>query len=184
MIPLLLTFTRIIVTPLIAYLIYVHSWLYAFGLFSIAALSDILDGFFARLLNQQTELGACLDPLADKFLIISCYSAFLVAHDSLIIIPGWFVVFVLLKEFVQISAVIYLRFIHNIIYIKPTILGKATTVVQSGFIVLCCLSPYLSFINYDILSCMVAIAVLLNIVTLVHYGLIAYNGWCSWNISK
>lgn len=184
MIALFLTFSRIVVTPFIVGAIFYKWWGIAALLFVGAALTDVLDGAVARYLDQQTELGACLDPIADKFLIISCYAALLCVHCPLVAIPGWFLVFIIAKEILQILAVIYLRFIHSVIYIKPSILGKLTTVIQSIFIMVFFMHPYNSWLSHDILNGMLAIALLLNSATLVHYGFIAYYGWRSWNISK
>lgn len=65
----MLTLSRIAISPLIAYLITIHSFDYALGLLVYAGLTDGLDGFIARRYKLQTALGSILDPLADKFLM-------------------------------------------------------------------------------------------------------------------
>ncbi|EMD91972.1 hypothetical protein COCC4DRAFT_74193 [Bipolaris maydis ATCC 48331] len=67
--PNMLTFSRLIATPAIGYLIIHDQHLYAFSLFIYAAFSDLLDGWIARRWNLQTVVGSVVDPMADKFLM-------------------------------------------------------------------------------------------------------------------
>ncbi|KAH8733154.1 CDP-alcohol phosphatidyltransferase-domain-containing protein [Phaeosphaeriaceae sp. PMI808] len=74
-IPNLLTLTRLIATPIVGYLIIQNHHLYAFSLFTYAAISDLLDGWIARRWKLQTVVGSVVDPMADKFLmttLITC----------------------------------------------------------------------------------------------------------------
>ncbi|KAF2676712.1 hypothetical protein K458DRAFT_396607 [Lentithecium fluviatile CBS 122367] len=68
-IPNLLTFSRLIATPVLGYLIIHDYHLYAFGLFVYAGFSDLLDGWIARKWNLQTVVGSVVDPMADKALM-------------------------------------------------------------------------------------------------------------------
>lgn len=65
----MLTFSRLIATPIVGYLIIHNHHLYAFSLFTYAAFSDLLDGWIARRWNLQTVVGSVVDPMADKFLM-------------------------------------------------------------------------------------------------------------------
>ena len=65
----LLSTFRLLLVPLLFWLIYQRDYKYAIFVGIIAILSDLLDGFFARVLNQHSELGYILDPIADKFAI-------------------------------------------------------------------------------------------------------------------
>ena len=63
-------------TPLIAALPFVDSWklrLLAFVLFTVAAITDYIDGMLARSRKQETDLGRLLDPLADKLLLVGTF---------------------------------------------------------------------------------------------------------------
>jgi len=75
------------------------SWPYAFGaaflLFLIASVTDFLDGYLARRLGLVTDFGKLMDPLADKILVISGLVLLAVAH----LLPAWFVIVVLFREF-------------------------------------------------------------------------------------
>lgn len=67
--PNFLTLTRLIATPMVGYLIIHNQHLYAFSLFTYAAISDLLDGWIARKWKLQTVVGSVVDPMADKFLM-------------------------------------------------------------------------------------------------------------------
>lgn len=93
-----LTIVRIVSIPWLVKAILFHEWRVALFLLICAAITDILDGFLARLWLQQTTLGALLDPVADKLLTVSCFAA--VSHVGLI--PGWFFKLSVVKEVVQV----------------------------------------------------------------------------------
>ncbi|OAL02632.1 hypothetical protein IQ06DRAFT_324774 [Phaeosphaeriaceae sp. SRC1lsM3a] len=67
--PNFLTLTRLVATPMVGYLIIHNQHLYAFSLFTYAAVSDLLDGWIARRWKLQTVVGSVVDPMADKFLM-------------------------------------------------------------------------------------------------------------------
>jgi cardiolipin synthase (CMP-forming) len=128
------TIIRIILTPFIVHAMIKQSWQTAFFLFMIAALTDMLDGFCARLWNEKTVLGACLDPIADKILILSIFFTLAFVQSPLFSIPLWFVVLILIKELVLIIGVVILFLMKGRIDVKPSSLGKITTLVQLLFI--------------------------------------------------
>jgi cardiolipin synthase (CMP-forming) len=100
-IPNMITLVRIILIPIFVIALVYQSYEYALVLFVIAALSDMLDGMIARLTNQKTKLGAFLDPLADKallltsFIILSVYGwispwlAICVISRDIFVVMGW-----------------------------------------------------------------------------------------------
>jgi CDP-diacylglycerol--glycerol-3-phosphate 3-phosphatidyltransferase len=104
-----LTIGRIAVTPLLAVLPFADSWtlrLVAFVVFTIAAVTDYVDGMLARSRKQETDLGRLLDPLADKLLLIGTFiPMYLLAARFPFITPlgaiglsGWIVAIVLGRE--------------------------------------------------------------------------------------
>ncbi len=134
-IPTMLTLVRLLSTPMIIYAMIKFHWGIAFWLIIVSAFTDILDGYIARNFNQQTLLGACLDPIADKLLVLSVYFTLAFVQSPLFSIPVWFVILVLLKELFLIGGVIFLYFKRPGLDIKPTILGKLTMLVQILFII-------------------------------------------------
>jgi len=134
-IPTLLTLLRLLSTPAIVFAMLKSCWGLAFWLILFSALTDLLDGYIARKFNQKTFLGACLDPIADKLLILSVYFTLAFWQSPLFSIPVWFVVLVLLKELILIAGVIFLYLKQCNLDIKPTLLGKLTMLAQTLFII-------------------------------------------------
>ena len=93
-IPNLLTLLRIILVPVIVILLIQGLFLKALIVFVVAAFSDVLDGFLARILRQKTALGAYLDPIADKALLASSFVTLSILH----VIPGWLAVIVISRD--------------------------------------------------------------------------------------
>ena len=144
-IPNCLTLVRLISTPVIVLAMFKLYWGVAFWLIIFSALTDLLDGYIARRFNQKTFLGACLDPIADKLLILSVYFMLAFKQSPLFSIPLWFVILVLLKELLLIAGAIFLYIRQwqakhlganeQLIELQPTLLGKLTMLVQTLFIV-------------------------------------------------
>src|SRR5229473_6916959 len=74
-IPNIITLGRILLVPVIVWAIASNQMEFAFAVFVIAGVSDAVDGFLAKRFNMASELGALLDPLADKALLVSIYIA-------------------------------------------------------------------------------------------------------------
>lgn len=99
--------------------------------FGIAALSDGLDGYIARRYNQRSELGAVLDPLADKLLLVA--GVLLLSLDNgplLPRIPLWLTVTILSRDALLLIGLALLRYLHCKIVIRPVFVGKIATVLQ------------------------------------------------------
>ena len=84
--PNLLTVSRISATPIAVYFLLHKNFQTSFFLFVALALTDSLDGYFARKLNAHTKLGSFLDPLADKFTVILFFTALMIMGNC----PAWF----------------------------------------------------------------------------------------------
>lgn len=130
-----LTLARIALVPIIVVAMITSQWGLAFWLFVTAAVTDVLDGNVARWRNEQTFLGACLDPIADKFLLISCFCTLAFVRTPLFSIPRWFVIFMLIKELIIVGGAYVIYLTRGSVSIEPTRLGKMTTVFQVIFII-------------------------------------------------
>lgn len=125
-IPNILTALRILLVPVFIYFILTGEYTVAAAIFITAGVTDGIDGFIARRYNLRTELGALLDPLADKFLLVSAYIA-LAAKGF---IPLWLMVPVIIKDAVLFAGVAFLRGAGRKIKIVPSVFGKSTTILQ------------------------------------------------------
>jgi len=130
-----LTIFRLICVPVIIASMLSHYWGLAFLFFILASVTDFLDGYIARNYNQESFLGACLDPIADKLLILSIYFTLAFINSPLFNIPKWFVWLVLFKELILILGAGWLLFKYKNLEIRPSRLGKLTMLVQVLFII-------------------------------------------------
>ncbi len=125
-IPNMLTVGRILLTPVLVWLI-VRDWrITAFFVFTFAGVSDAVDGFIARQFNQRSRLGAYLDPLADKTLLVSSFIALWYAGK----IPLWLIGITVGRDLVILSGFFYLYFSGIRVEMRPLAVSKATTFFQ------------------------------------------------------
>jgi cardiolipin synthase len=125
-IPNALTMMRIVLVPVIIIFLMQESYLKALVLFSISGITDALDGFLARFLEQQTTLGAYLDPIADKALIMSCFITLSVKS----VIPGWLTVIVISRDCIILLGICVLVLLSTPFQIRPSVVSKVTTALQ------------------------------------------------------
>ena len=174
-IPTMFTIGRIILTPFIVGAMISSYWGLAFFLFILSALTDIIDGTLARIRNEKTFLGACLDPLADKFLVLSCFSTLAFVDTPLFDIPQWFVWLVLSKEIVQLTGAVVLYNIKGHLDVRPTMLGKMTTMAQMGFIVWLFACYFFQWVPIKTYHTMLGILVVLICASFAQYGRIGFR---------
>lgn len=106
-----------------------HRWI-AIVIYTVAALTDCLDGFIARVTHKQTELGQFLDPLADKLLLLSGYLGILFVNYLPYKPPVWVTVTIVFRDLMIILGMIVVYLHTGKIKIQPNFLGKITTVAQ------------------------------------------------------
>jgi cardiolipin synthase len=125
-IPNLITLGRVIFIPIIFWLLVSGQTRTAFLLFVLAGVTDAVDGWLAKRWNMQTELGAYLDPMADKLLIVSIYVALGVAAQ----LPSWLVIAVVSRDILIVLGVLLCWIIGQPVAIQPHLVSKANTVSQ------------------------------------------------------
>src|SRR5512132_661636 len=125
-IPNLITLGRILLVPVVVWAIAAGEMRVAFVLFLAAGISDAVDGFLAKRFGMTTELGAYLDPLADKAMLVSIYVA-LGITDA---IPRWLVILVVSRDIMIVSAVILSWVVDKPVPLRPLMVSKLNTVAQ------------------------------------------------------
>ena len=131
-IPNMISVFRLLAVPLIVWLITIQQFSLAFWLFLLAGLSDGVDGFIAKHFNQATELGAYLDPIADKVMLVAVFLTLGIQG----LLPLWLIILVISRDLLIVGAVILSWVLHQPIAMKPLMVSKANTVAQ---ILLVCL---------------------------------------------
>lgn len=133
-----ITIFRIVLVPVFAVcLVYVspdRPWmrLVALGCFALACFTDALDGWIARRLSQMTQLGSYLDPIADKFLLLTGYAllGFWSGAPADLRIPTWVTILVLARDVIILIGVVLILLTTRALKAEPILIGKATTFIQ------------------------------------------------------
>lgn len=125
-IPNLISIFRLITVPIIVFLMIQHNYVIALWLFIISGISDGLDGFVAKHFNMATDLGAHLDPIADKALLVAVFLT--LAFQGLV--PVWLAVLVVSRDIMIVGAVLLSWILHKPVPIRPLFVSKANTAAQ------------------------------------------------------
>jgi CDP-diacylglycerol--glycerol-3-phosphate 3-phosphatidyltransferase len=107
-----------------------HRWL-ALGCFGMAAALDGVDGYIARRYNQRSELGAILDPLADKLLLVSAVVVLSFGHAPWLgEIPLWLTGTIIGRDILLLAGMVVIQMTVGRVQVRPRMLGKVATVLQ------------------------------------------------------
>ncbi len=122
-----LTLFRILTIPIFLEFLAYHFYWEALLVFAIGGFTDFFDGYVARRMNQQTALGAYLDPVADKLLVITSF----VMLGSIGGIPIWLTVVVVARDILIVLgyAIIYVL-VDERLQVRPSLIGKWSTTLQ------------------------------------------------------
>ena len=124
--PNFITLARMLMTPLAVMMIISQRFLPAFLIFILAGVSDAIDGFIAKRFDLRTELGAYLDPLADKALLISIYVSLAIYAG----LPAWIAITVVSRDVMILMAVLISWLLDKPVEIRPVWVSKLNTVAQ------------------------------------------------------
>lgn len=125
-IPNLITLLRIFLVPFFLMTIVYKRFDLGLYVFILASLTDTLDGLIARLRNQKSRLGAFLDPLADKLLLLSAF----LSLTLLELIPKWLPVIIISRDLIVILGWISLYIQTGSTKVEPSIFGKLFNTFQ------------------------------------------------------
>lgn len=124
--PNIITILRFLLVPGIVYALLSDEMGWAFACFLLAGVSDGVDGFIARRFDQRSELGAYLDPIADKVLLVSVF----VVLGWMGELPLWLVVLAVSRDALIVGAVQLSQVMGQPIAIRPSFVSKANTTAQ------------------------------------------------------
>ncbi len=166
-IPNILSASRLLLAPVIFYLLISYFRFSFFILLIIIGLTDFFDGYISRKFNQETKIGIFLDSIADKFLILLILGGLIIAYDLKI----YQAVLMLTREIVAITGRVFLYFkVKDVDIIKDipvTYLGKITTFIQLAVSIFIVFGIYREF-------CII-IAIVFSIFTGIQYFFICYE---------
>jgi len=123
--PNIVTFARLCAVPLACWLVLERRMAEAFWLFVAAGLSDALDGWLARRYGGNS-VGAVLDPVADKALLVTMYVTLAVAG----VLPNWLTILVVFRDVLIVGGIVVLSVLGNAVAIRPLYISKANTALQ------------------------------------------------------
>lgn len=122
----MITIMRLLLVPAVIYWLLSGEWRLAFAGFVVAGVSDAVDGIIARRFNQHSRLGAYLDPIADKLLLVSVF----VVLGMLGELPLWLVIAAVSRDALIVGAVVLASLMASPLEMKPLMVSKANTAVQ------------------------------------------------------
>jgi cardiolipin synthase len=164
-IPNLITLARILSIPIMVWAIMTGWMLAAFLLFLAAGLSDAIDGYLAKRFGMTSELGAYLDPLADKALIVSIYVTLGISGD----IPRWLVILVVSRDIMIVAAVLLSWLVGKPLPMKPLPVSKLNTAAQIVFAGVVLASLGLQFEAYWLITALTAAVTVLTLASVAAY---------------
>jgi cardiolipin synthase len=129
LIPNLITLARLFSVPLMVWLMLDARYEAAFWLFVLAGLSDALDGFLARRLQIRSTVGAFLDPLADKALLVGAFVT--LGYEDHIAL--WLVIIVVFRDIIIVGGAILYQTLTQSLQMQPLMVSKLNTGAQIGF---------------------------------------------------
>ncbi len=171
-IPNILTLIRILLTPLLVWLLLNEKLTAALAVFFLAGITDGLDGFIARVFHQKSRLGAYLDPLADKILLVSSF--ILLGHMNLL--PNALVVAAVSRDVLILTGVMTLTFFQVPLEISPSVLSKLTTLAQIVTVLVTLSHPLASWAPWFRKSLYVVTG-LLTVASGFHYTILGFRIW-------
>lgn len=128
-VPNIITIARLVMVPIAIDALIDGRFDIAFWVFLIAGVSDGIDGWIARHFDQRSELGAFLDPIADKALLVSIF----VVLGVVGILPGWLAILVVTRDVLIVGAVVLSWGLGRPVPIQPLMISKANTTMQIAF---------------------------------------------------
>lgn len=164
-IPNLLTVLRIVATPVLIMLLKYEMFDWALSLFVLAGISDGLDGYIAKRFGSQTRLGAILDPVADKVLLVSCFIVLTVIGH----LPFWLLVVVAFRDIVIVGGYLLLVNLEGGVNMNPSRISKLNTFFQICLVAAVLIELAAGVAWLYIVDALIALVTLTSVLSGAHY---------------
>ena len=164
-----LTLLRMLLIPAFVILTLYGEFGWALAVFALAGLTDLLDGLAARAAGQKSELGAWLDPAADKLLLVTTFIVLTLPNIGLINrIPLWLTVLVISRDVGIVLTVAIVNLAVGPRTFKPSPLGKAATAI---FMVACVMVMLFNYLGYHsvLVDALIWISLAITLASAVDY---------------
>lgn len=148
----LVSLLRLLLAPVVIWLLLEGQPGAAFSLFVFAGLTDAMDGMIAKRFNQETELGAYLDPVADKVLLVSIF----VTLGILQALPAWLVLLAVSRDALIVGGVLLSYTLGNPVVMNPLRISKINTVMQISLVA--AVLAHMAFPEYQTILASLAIS--------------------------
>ncbi len=163
--PNLITLSRLALAPVLILLLKDREYTAALAVFLLAGLSDALDGLVAKRLHLTTQLGAVLDPLADKILLVSSYVMLSVLGQ----VPFWLMLTVVFRDLLIVGGYLVYTTLFGAVQMRPSRLSKLNTLAQISLVIVILAQGAFGW-KYPLLTKMLLYAVFVTTVASgVHY---------------
>ncbi|MEL6950361.1 MAG: CDP-alcohol phosphatidyltransferase family protein [Pseudomonadota bacterium] len=131
-IPNLISLARIALVPMVVASIESERFTLGVSLFFVAGFSDGIDGWLARRFDWRTQIGAILDPIADKLLLIGTFIVMALVGVT----PWWLAALVVLRDLTIMGGAIAYHFLYGDLEGKPSLVSKLNTVLMLAYVFL------------------------------------------------
>jgi cardiolipin synthase len=169
----LLTFMRMALIPVFAIMLVYHREGWALIVFTVAGVSDGIDGFLARRMKQESELGTVIDPIADKLLMTTAFIMLtipgLLSPGRHLPVPFWVTAAVIGRDVLIIAVAGAINIMTGFRGFRPSWLGKASTFVQVSAVILILVAAVLPDLNGFYLPTVYTVVVAFAVFSGVHY---------------
>src|SRR5437899_606752 len=169
----LLTFLRMALIPFFAILLVYHREGWALAIFTIAGVTDGIDGFIARRMNQESELGTIIDPIADKLLMTTAFVMMTIPSvlgtGRHLPVPFWVTASVIGRDVLIIAVAGAINMMTGFRGFKPSWLGKASTFIQVCGVILILIAAVLPSLNGIYLPTVYTVVVAFAVFSGIHY---------------
>ena len=140
-----LTLVRVLLVPVFVILVVYGYFGWALITFMVAGLTDLFDGLLARTLSRRTNLGAWLDPMADKFLLVTTFVVLTLPNLGLVNrLPIWLTILIISRDVMIVLAVAIINLAIGRREFRPSIYGKIATATQ---IITCVIIMYFNYLQ-------------------------------------